>query len=221
MMYLKNPLAKIRLTIQHFLLVTVYGMWGDLVLSALLEYQSHRFAFDITLFSFAVSSILISIMLVMLYSHVRLIQKYQVLKVKNPDALEAFEKDNEGVEPLYSDFVDESASKQGFLILLTFRELFFSIIITTLYNFPRIQVSIFSANSILFMIYLIAQRPFKRKFDLFQQIFFELLGLMVNISVLFNGLTPLLYPVKPNAPPRRIPSMSLYLCFPHGTYPFS
>jgi len=187
--YLQTVIKKIKVLMQNFLITTLYGIYGDLVLFAILEYRTIKFNFDFSLLSFGMAFVLVIIMVTCLAFHYKLLKKYQKLK-DQPDLLEAFDKDYEGVQALYKDFEDKSLSRQGFLILLTLREITFSIIISTLFNYPVIQSEIFLINSIFMIIYLIKENPFKSKFDYIQQIFFEMIGLIVNVGVFINSFQP-------------------------------
>jgi len=191
--YLETLLAKGRFMIQNYLLVTLYGSYGDITLFALLEYRTIQFQFDLSTLSFAISFLLVNVMLIGLILHARLIKHYQAVKKlaaeqDNQELIENFDKNHKGFHSLYQDYKDTSFGTQSFLLILTIRELLFSIIIPIMYEYPIIEAAIFWTNNFFMIVYLLGKKPFQSSFDLSQQIFFELIGLTVNSCVVFNSI---------------------------------
>jgi len=115
-------------------------------------------------------------------------KKYQAIKRQSPDALDQFINSHPGLQVLYRDYTDKTLSRQAFLITLTVRDVFFSLVICTMFDYPLLQTTIFCANNLFMIFYLIDRRPFKSNYDVAQQVFFELIGLAVNLCVLLNSM---------------------------------
>jgi len=187
-----NFIKKCKIMAQNFFFATLYGVYGDLVLYAIIEYRTIQFNFDLSLLSFIISVLLLIIMAIGFLMHFLLLTRYQTMKRRSAAAmdseefLENFTKKYPGFQVLYRDYSDKTLDRQILLIRLTIRDILFSGIITTLFDFPLVQVTLFGINSFFFIFFLIDRRPYRSKFDLLQQFYFELIGLSVNGSVLLN-----------------------------------
>jgi len=189
-----NLVKKCRIMAQNFFIATLYGIYGDLVLYAIIEYQSIQFNFDLSLLSFIVSVLLLIIMLIGFLLRFLLLAKYQTMKKRSTAAtdsegfLENFTKRYPSLRVLYRDYSDRNLECRVLLMRFTVRDITLSCIIALLFDFPLVQVTLFGINTFFVIFILIDRRPFKNKSDLVHQIYFELIGLSVNFSVLLNSV---------------------------------
>lgn len=75
-----------------------------------------------------------------------------------------------------------------FVIFITLRDVIFSLLLATMFEYPLAQTIIITIMSCLMIVYLLFKKPFKSKFDAGQQLFFEIIGLMVNVGVFLNAI---------------------------------
>ena len=175
----------LRIMIQNFIITQLYGLYGDLVLYSSLEYRSMNLKLGVTGLSFGLSVVLLGVMLGCFAMHWYFLRKYQSLKrASGPDSLKEFSEKNKGSQVFMEDFRDESIVQQSFLLFLTFRDIAFSLLLTTLFEYPMIQTLLIFSFGVIMIIYLWVCKPFKNKFGLFQQGFYELVALVVNINII-------------------------------------
>lgn len=185
----------VRISSQNFLLTGMYGVCGDIVLYSTLEYRSLRIADGIGSVSLVLSGLLLFLTVICFFLHIRLLFKSQRIKnqvfkddAQKEQAIEDFNKQNEGIEVLFGDFKNETIHQPAFLFYLTFRDLIFSFILTTMFEHPLIQTIFIFSSNIIMMIYLRVVQPFTSRFTLFQQVFYEFIWLAVNVSVVTLAL---------------------------------
>ncbi len=176
-----------RIYIQNFFVTLLCGIYGDALLFSLIEYQSIQLEWNLALLSFATSIFFLLLTALSFAFHFRLLLKYQSLKTKKSQNLENFIQDTKGTQVLYKDYHDKSIWTQSFLPFLILRDLGFSLILALLFLRPRLQILLIFTLNCAMLVYLIVCKPFKERLDLIQQIFFEVAGLTVNISVLVNS----------------------------------
>ncbi len=185
----KTIVKACRFYIQNILLTLLYGIYGDVVMFAIIEYRSIKFEWSLAMLSFAVSILFFILMTMNFGYHYHLVFKYQSLKKDNRTSqLENFINNHKGTQVLFKDFNDKNCWIQSFLLLLTLRDLAFSLILACFEKYPLLQIILFLILNASMFIYLLLGKPFKESFDLFQQAFFEIAGLTVNISVFINHL---------------------------------
>jgi len=188
-----NPLTakiarKARVMIQNFLVGALYGVYGDLVLFSIIEYRTLVIGWDLSLLSWIISVILIVIMLLTFIYQVKLLLSYQKIKKQSTEMLEKFIKDQEGNQVIFKDFKDYSIGPQLFLFFLSGRDLLFSLLLATMFEYPLAQTILITILYGLMIAYLFIKRPFESSFDFGQQLFFELVGIAVNICVCINAI---------------------------------
>jgi len=179
-------IRKTRVFIQNFLITALFGVYGDLVLYSLVEYRSFVFGWNLSLLSFLFSVILLIAMFASFWYQIRLLMNYQKIKNQKED-LEKFTKANEGSQVLFKDMKDYSLAPQLFLFFLSGRDLIFSLLLATMFEYPLIQTLIFFILTCLMIAYLLIKKPFESTFDLIQQMFFEIISFAVSICVLINA----------------------------------
>ncbi len=179
---------KARVMAQNFLITALYGVYGDLVMFAILEYRSFAFGWNLSLLSFMVSFILLLIMFFSFYHQTMLLRTYQTLKRQNDNLLQQFIKNHEGSQVYWKDFKDYSLSPQLFFFFLAGRDLIFSLILATMFEYPMAQTLILNILDCIMIAYLLIKRPFESRTDFAQQLFFEFIGLFVGIAVFINAI---------------------------------
>ena len=183
----------VRVSGQNFLLTQLYSVFGDLVFYSVLEWRTLDPRTYLSWLSLSISLFLYCIMFSCFYFHWKLLFTYQRLKSKSlssekQEELTKFIDTHEGNQVLFRDFRDNSTKVQGFLFFFTLRDVALSLIFTALYNFPLIQAWLIFLFNLLMIVYLVMSKPFTSRLDLFQQIVFETLILVVNSSVLIMAL---------------------------------
>ena len=176
---------------QNFLFTQFYGLAGDLILFASLEYRKVRFNNSVDIVSILLSLMLIIIMVVCFAWNLHLAFEYKRIKRcrrNSKKLLNEFLNNHKGSHVLFGEFKDQSILQQTFLLFLNGRELLHSLVLTTMFEHPGLQVILILLLNIAMIYYLIQKTPFKSKLDAFQQFFFEVIALTVNVSVIIMAL---------------------------------
>ena len=177
----------VREYVQNFLLAQFYSVFGDILLFSILEFRKPNLSTSWSRFSFFSGLILICLMLVLLPVHLLLIRNYQKVK-SNQEALLQFVDNNKGSFIIFNDFKDYSFIRQSFFFLLTARDLIFSLLLVTMFDHPLVESAFILCLNIAMVAYLILQPPFKSVFDATQQLFYEIIALAVNVSLLMLAI---------------------------------
>lgn len=190
---IQSKLAVIRAMIQNFILTQLYSVYGDIVFYATLEYRSLDFSLGLTGLSFSLSIVFLVLMLICFGLHLFLIKKYQRIKKQakisnNQNLLDQFVNSHKGNFVLFKDFKDHLIIQQSFLFFLTARDLAFSFILTTMFLHPLAQTILILILNLAMVAYLVWFRPFDSLFDASQQLFYEVITLSVNVSVLIMAV---------------------------------
>jgi len=172
-----------RFMIQNLLYSQFYGMCGDIVLLSVLDYRSQDLENGFSSFGLILSATLLIITVIVLGSQFYLLIRYQRLK-NNQNASQKLLKESQGSLITFEDFKGTSLWKQSFLFLLVLRDVLFSLILTTLFEHPLAQTIFILILNLAMVGFLIFCQPFKKLFSLFQQIFYEIVTLAINISVI-------------------------------------
>ncbi len=183
---------KARIMAQNFLISTLYGCYGDIVLFSLIEYRSFIFGWNLSLLSFIISITLLIVMFATFWYQIHLLLKYQTIKKQDeaPDSqkqLEKFTQKNEGSQVLFKDFKDYSLAPQLYLFILNGRDIITSLLLATMFDHPLAQTLLVTLLNILLITYLFMKKPLESTFDLIQLLFFEIIGLAVGICILINA----------------------------------
>jgi len=186
---------RIRVMVQNFLITALYRVYGDLVMFSIIEYRTLVFGRNLSLLSFITSILFLITMFSCFWYQAKLLLNYQ--KIKNQSALDndssklplqEFAKKNEGSQVLFKDFKDYSLAPQLFIFFLTARDLIFSLVLATMFDYPLTQTIIITLIDCLMIVYLFKKRPFQNTSDAMQQMFFEIISLTVIVSVLINAI---------------------------------
>ena len=152
-----------RAIIQNFLLAQLYSVFGDMLFFAALEFRAPSTHRKWSRLSLASAIILFIIMVFILCYHVQLLRKYQKRKKNTSSTTEAltkFENENKGSGGLFQDFKDVSLVRQSFLLLLTGRDLLFSLLLTVMFDYPLIECVFILVLNIAMVVYLLLLPPF-------------------------------------------------------------
>lgn len=187
--FAKSPtyIRKARVMAQNFLIASLYGVYGDLLMYSILEYRTIKFEWNLSLLSFLISVSLLIVMTVSFCYQANLLITYQKFKKQEKGDLEQFKKDHEGSQVLFKDFKNYSLAPQFFLFFLSVKDLLFSLLLAAVLEYPLIQILIFWVLTCLMITYLLICKPFESTFDLIQQLFFEIISFAVSITVLINA----------------------------------
>jgi len=126
--------------------------------------------------------------------HSMVLWKYQKTKrlvaetPEKQDLLSQFVSDQKGNQVLFNEYKDYSFIRQSFLLMLTARDLLFSLLLATMFEHPLMEVCFILCLNIAMVVYLIVKPPFKSVFDAAQQLFYEVVALAVNVSVLIMAI---------------------------------
>jgi len=180
-------LGGVRAYIQNFAFAQLYSVYGDILLFSILEFREPNFSTSWSRFSFFGALFLLCLMFVLLPLHIFLIRNYQKFK-SNPEALSQFVDNHKGNFVAFNDFKDCSFVRQSFMLLLTGRDLLFSLLLATMFDHPLIESVFILCLNIAMVIYLILKPPFKSVFDATQQLFYEIIALAVNVCILMMAI---------------------------------
>ena len=194
----KSKLDVIRAMVQNFILTQLYSVYGDIIFYSTLEYRSLDFSLGLTGLSFSLSIVFIGIMFICFGLHLFLLKKYQRIKKQakksnNQNLLDQFVDGHKGNFVLFKDFKDNLIIQQAFLFFLTARDLASSLIITTMFLHPLVQTILLLVLNLSMVAYLIWYRPFDSLFDGTQQLFYEVITLSVNVSVLIMAIMDVIH----------------------------
>jgi len=188
-------IKKAQIMIQNFLLAALYGTFGDLVLYAIIEYRSFAFGWNLSLLSFMFTIILLVTMFLTFFYQIKILKAYQKVKQNSTTTaaaaeshLEQFTKNYDGSQMFFKDFKDSSLGTQLFPFFLALRDILFSFVLATMFEYPLAQVILITLIDFLMIAYLFIKRPFESTFDFVQQLFFEFVGSLVMISVFINAV---------------------------------
>jgi len=185
----RHILFAARAIVQNFLLAQLYSVFGDMVFFATLEFRAPNVHHKWSRLSLASGIILLLTLPIILGYHLQLLHKYQKLRKNGQtDALAKFENENKGSNVLFGDFKDTSLARQSFLLLLTGRDLLFSLLLTLMFDHPLVECIFILVLNIAMVAYLLLLPPFKSAFDATQQLFYEVVTLSVNVSVLILAI---------------------------------
>jgi len=183
--YLSHHLLfAVRAVLQNFLLAQLYSVFGDMLFYASLEFRAPNTHHKWSRLSLASGIILLVFMVVILLYHIHLLLKFQHLRKNKADDLAQFENKNKGSSVLFGEFKDISLARQSFLLFLTGRDLLFSFLLTLLFDYPLVECIVILILNLGMVAYLLLLPPFKSVFDATQQLFYEIVTLAVNVSVL-------------------------------------
>jgi len=89
---------------------------------------------------------------------------------------------------IFEVFKDQSYLHQSFVIVFSIRAYAYSAVVGYLYNFPVVQAVLLMLLCLAMLLYLLIARPMKILINLIQQIFCELILLLVNLCVLIMSI---------------------------------
>ncbi len=187
-------ITRVKVMVLNFLIVQLYGMYGDIVFYGVIEFRTTQVKAGINFLSSAAVVILLVAMILGFFLHWNLLKRYQNIKrnfgaeTETKQYLDRFLADNEGIQVIFGDFKDQSLIHQSFLFVLTIRDILFSIILATLFEHPLTECILILLMNIAMLLYLIIKRPFKDIVGQIQQLVMELITFVVNVSILILAI---------------------------------
>ncbi len=187
-------ITRVKVMVLNFLIVQLYGMYGDIVFYGMIEWRSTQVTAGINFLSSFAAIILLVAMILGFFLHVILLKRYQNVKrnfgakAETKQHFDKFIADHEGIQVIFGDFKDQSLIHQSFILILTIRDILFSIILTTLFEHPLTECVLILLMNIVMLLYLVIKKPFREVFAQVQQIVLELITFIVNVSVLILAI---------------------------------
>jgi len=184
---------KIRIVIQNLLLTQLYLSLGDIILFACLEWSYPDFSQAFTISSFVLSIVLAIIPIACLTLQLLLLIKFQSYKRENPqmneEVLVSKCRDRYPASQIFfRDFKSQSLTHQIFLFLLILRDFIFSVLIALLAKYPLVQAILFLILSLPLGIFIFLFKPFKSRWNLAQQMSYEIMILIVSINIIIMAI---------------------------------
>ncbi len=187
-------ITRVKVMILNFLIVQLYGMYGDVVFYALIEFQNQRLLPGLNLLSVFAIVIVSGAMIFGFFLHINLLKRYQNVKrnfggnAETKQQFDAWIKDHAGIQVIFSDFKDYSLVHQSFLLILTVRDILFSLILATLFDHPLVECILILLMNIAMLAYLFIKKPFKEILAQVQQVVLEMITMVVNVNVLILAI---------------------------------
>ncbi len=181
--------TKLKIAIQNILVTYIYHNVGDTILFAGLEFRSTWRLSGLTILSIVLTFFLICISSSIYALNVWLIRKKRrILKQKNTQELQTFNKQYEGFRVLFEDLKEQSLFQYSFLIFFVSRDFLLSLLLVILFKYPFIEAIVILVMNISMLAYLFITRPLKERLQEVQQICCELILLVVNVSILILAI---------------------------------
>jgi len=161
----------------NFIIVQLYYHCGDILLFFILETRSIDFGSALSIISFCISILFLSIAICALAFHSFILLRYT-------KRTSGFEEKYSCFKILYEAFKDSSFLPSSYLLLFTLRDVALNLVIALLFEHTLAQAILFICICVVFMSYLIIMRPFKKTMENIGQCFFEVLVLLTYIAAL-------------------------------------
>jgi len=186
--YIFEFVQKVRKMLQGFSLMILYNSFGDITIFSILEYRSSKGNFDLSKLSLLVSIAFIIFNIVIFTNHIQILLKRRNImqrtrNINNTNLMQEFDAKNESFKSFFNDYKSDSLSVQGCLLFFIIRDVLFSIILACLFEHPLAQMIIIITLNILIILYLGIKRPYLESSNGYQQIFGELILLIVNTCI--------------------------------------
>ena len=176
-------IGKLKIMTQNYLLNQLFTTYGDIIFFGVLELRILQLDSGISIFSFIMILSLILLIIISFGVYFKILLKYQKIKAESI-ALEHFTKHYQGFQLFYNDFKDSSIFHQSVLFVMVIKDILFSLIITTLFEYPLVQALLTLMLSLLMVAYYLIKRPFKNTFEAAQQVIYEIIILIVTINIM-------------------------------------
>ena len=187
--HLRFVMKFVKIAAQNYLLAQFYNNYGDIVLYTLLELRALNVYSISTTISFLTAVCFVIISSFYILKHIRILmgwQKQQEMTSASQisSELKLFKDKHASSQVLFADFKHYSIIQQGFVLILTSRILFYSLMLTLLFGHPLAQIILFFICSFIMLAYILIKKPFCNTIDFIEQICIELLIIVANISFL-------------------------------------
>lgn len=187
-----RKLAKVHKVIKEIVLIfrwnycilVFLSSYGDAILFACLECITLDLSTPLALLSFIICVIILLIGIILILACLRIIRRIWKAKKGSKDIHKVEKRKLQIYRAFFEDYKDQFICQQLFVMIYTIRIVLFFVIIGAGYRYPLFQASGMIILNCLMLLYLIFVQPFISKVELFQQITYEILLLIINICVL-------------------------------------
>ena len=169
-------------TLANFIIIQLYFHCGDIVLFFILEIKSIDFGSALSVLSFCISIVFVSIAICTLTLHSFILFRYT--NAHQTKKIPEFEEKYVCFKILFDAFKGSSFLPSSYLLLFTLRDIALNLVIALLFEHTLAQVILFICICVAFMSYLIIMRPFKKTLENWEQCFFEALVLLTYFAAL-------------------------------------
>ena len=168
---------------------------GDIFFFAVIEFKT----LDLTqvapsIVSFILCLIMLALVISVYVLGILLVKKSQQVKKESTEFYHKylhFVDQWEKFQVLFRGYNDKNPISQSFFLIYSMRLLLPMLIASSLYTFPLVQTILFAVITTLMLIYLMTQKPVRRRFDLINVILIEFLILLSDVCllclVIFDG----------------------------------
>jgi len=177
-------ILKAKLMVQNYLVVQVYGGFGDIAFYFILEMKTLKFGSAASVVSLVVAILFLMIGITLLSFQVWILFSYQKKKKESEEALQKFCVKFSAWGVLFLDFRDTTTISQAFMTVLILRDIVMSLASIVMTSSPYGQAILFFLSSVLIFLYLFLRNPFEGYFDRIIQYILEAIILTVNVCVL-------------------------------------
>jgi len=187
-----SAVRSVNVSASNFALAQIYTSLDDIIFFFTLDVKGKGVNSAFANFSFALGIMLLISAVTVLAGHIYTIWRYQQFKKRaartgDKNQLDRFVKARENVKMLYQDFQDDTFPQQVFLFVNASRSMLTSLFVVTLFEYPLLQVLIFTTFSVCMLVYLHFVKPFKDFLNTCAQYFCEVLLFVVNLCMLIMG----------------------------------
>ena len=191
-LFFQAKIKKLRIIVSNYIIGQFHEGFGEVIFYSGLELRTIKIDSFSSFLSFISALLAITAGVMICIVHWKLLRKYQKIKESASEReqslqIKKFNKMYESLEILFGDFKDTSLSTQGYLLILTGRNIIFNLIIVFLTTVPVAQVFVIVIMHFIILGYFAIKKPLKSYVNLAQQTSLELALLTINLSWL--GMT--------------------------------
>jgi len=162
-------IAALQISGANLLIVSLYGSFDEILFFFILELKTSKFNSGFAWLSLGCGLFFIGLAIAYFVLNYYIIKKYQAAVAttesgndKEKKGLLRFEENHAQVKVFFEDFKDNSLSQQAFLMLFMIRGGLLSIIVCFLVDHPLVQASLYLGINLLFALFFVVKRPFKK-----------------------------------------------------------
>jgi len=161
-------IAALQISGANLLIVSLYGSFDEILFFFLLELKTSQFNSGFAWVSLGCGLFFIGLAVAYFVLNYYTIKRYQAAVAlsessdKEKKGLLRFEENHAQVKVFFEDFKDTSLSQQAFLALFMIRGGLLSVIVCFLIDHPLIQASLYLGVNLIFAVFFVVKRPFKK-----------------------------------------------------------